>query len=119
MSSRPPGNRRHGRRVAEPGPASARMSLQRERDTEPEVAIRAALHRRGLRFGIHRKPLAGLRREADIVFPTERVAVFVDGCFWHGCPVHKTIPKRNESFWRDKILANQFRDAETDTALTR
>jgi DNA mismatch endonuclease (patch repair protein) len=58
-----------------------------------------------------------LRREADIVFLRAKVAVFVDGCFWHGCPIHGSAPKRNDAFWRDKILGNQVRDAETDSAL--
>lgn len=94
------------------------MSRQRRRDTEPELALRSELHRRGLRFRVHRRPLSALRREADLVFPRVRVAVFVDGCFWHGCPEHGSLPKRNDSFWRDKILGNQVRDAETDAALS-
>lgn len=105
------------RTSAAPGAASERMSRQRVRDTVPELALRSVLHRRGLRFYVHRQPVPGLRREADIVFPTQRVAIFVDGCFWHGCPVHGTEPKRNEAFWRDKILGNQARDIETDAQL--
>ena len=104
-------------RTALPGEASSRMSRQRTHNTVPERALRSELHRRGLRFFVHRRPVAGLRREADIVFPRSRVAVFVDGCFWHGCPLHGTQPKRNESFWRDKIIGNQTRDIETDTRL--
>ncbi|MDX6593626.1 MAG: mismatch endonuclease, patch repair protein [Gaiellales bacterium] len=60
----------------------------------------------------------GLRREADIVFPSAKAAVFVDGCFWHGCPEHATHPKRNAAFWTEKILRNQTRDQETDSLLT-
>src|SRR3954451_8147447 len=93
------------------------MSRQRTRDTLPETCLRSELHRRGLRFRVHRRPLPELRREADLVFPRARIAVFVDGCFWHGCPQHATQPKRNDSFWRGKILGNQTRDAETDALL--
>jgi DNA mismatch endonuclease (patch repair protein) len=93
------------------------MSLQRTHNTRPERELRQELHRRGLRYRLHRRPLAGARREADLVFSRERVAVFVDGCFWHGCPTHRTHPKRNGSFWFDKIESNRARDAETDTML--
>jgi DNA mismatch endonuclease (patch repair protein) len=58
--------------------------------------------------------LPGLRRRADLVFGTARVAVYVDGCFWHGCPVHGTWPKANAEWWRTKIEANRNRDADTD-----
>jgi DNA mismatch endonuclease (patch repair protein) len=61
--------------------------------------------------------VAGLRREADIVFTSVRVAVFVDGCFWHGCPEHATWPKANAAFWRTKIEGNRERDRDTDARL--
>jgi DNA mismatch endonuclease (patch repair protein) len=93
------------------------MSRQRTHDTGPEKAIRSELHARGLRFNVHARPLPAVRRQADILFPRARVAVFVDGCFWHGCPDHHTYPKRNASFWEEKILMNRTRDAETDTLL--
>jgi DNA mismatch endonuclease, patch repair protein len=93
------------------------MSRQRTQDTTPEMALRSELHSRGLRFRVHQRPVSALRREADVVFRRARVAVFVDGCFWHGCPDHGTLPKRNDSFWRDKILGNQIRDVETDNKL--
>ena len=96
---------------------SARMRAQRERDTGIERAIRSRLHARGLRFRVHRRLLAGSRREADLVFPRARVAVFVDGCFWHGCPEHGTWPRNNESFWRGKIEGNVERDRDTDARL--
>ena len=105
------------RRKAVPGDSSARMSAQATRDTGPEVALRSELHSRGLRFRIHRRPVGRLRREADLIFPRERVAVFVDGCFWHGCPKHATWPQRNSEFWRAKIEGNQRRDRETDEML--
>lgn len=93
-----------------------RMVRQRRSNTEPELAIRRQLHARGLRYRIN-APLPGLRRRADIVFPRIRVAVFVDGCFWHGCPQHATTPKRNTDWWRAKIAANVARDRDTDARL--
>jgi DNA mismatch endonuclease (patch repair protein) len=95
----------------------ARMSRQRARDTEVELALRRELHRLGLRYRVHRRPIRAVRREADVVFGPARVAVFVDGCFWHGCPVHATWPKRNAEFWRVKIEGNRARDGETDRLL--
>lgn len=94
-----------------------RMRSQRERDTSIELKLRSLLHRRGLRFRVHRKLLPGMRREVDIVLPGPRVAVFVDGCFWHGCPEHATWPKHNAAFWRKKIEANVARDRDTDSRL--
>lgn len=100
-----------------PVPASdavrQRMQSQRTRDTEPELALRRELFRRGLRYRLQRRPLIGLRRQADLVFPGPRVAVFVHGCFWHGCPEHATSPKANAEFWRAKLDRNRERDAET------
>jgi DNA mismatch endonuclease (patch repair protein) len=72
-----------------------------------------------MRFRIHRRPLPELRREADIVFTRARVAVFVDGCFWHGCPEHATWPKANADWWRTKIESNRTRDRETDDRLVK
>ena len=95
-----------------------RMSAQPRRDTRPERALRQALHRQGLRYFVHRRPLEHLRREADIVFPRARVAVFVDGCFWHGCPLHgQRSPSTNSWYWVEKIATNKARDAETDELL--
>ncbi|GLW92914.1 very short patch repair endonuclease [Actinokineospora globicatena] len=94
-----------------------RMSRQRARDTGIEIALRKALHARGLRYRVHLRPVRTVRREADVVFPRARVAVFVDGCFWHGCPEHATWPKRNAAFWRDKIETNRRRDRDTDARL--
>ncbi|MFM1725155.1 MULTISPECIES: very short patch repair endonuclease [Rhodococcus] len=96
---------------------SARMRAQRRRDTAPEVALRRELHRRGARFFVDRPPLRGLRRRADLVFPRKRVAVYVDGCFWHSCPQHATSPKNNAQWWADKLAANVVRDRDTDTRL--
>jgi DNA mismatch endonuclease (patch repair protein) len=98
---------------ASPGVRS-RMSRQKSRNTQIEMMLRRALHARGLRYRLHKRPVPGVRREADIVFPSVRVAVFVDGCFWHGCPDHATWPKNNADFWRAKIEGNRRRDVDTD-----
>ncbi|WP_461005731.1 very short patch repair endonuclease [Streptomyces capparidis] len=90
------------------------MSRQKSRDTQVELALRSALHAAGLRYRVHRRPVKGVRREADIVFTSARVAVFVDGCFWHGCPEHATWPQNNAAFWRTKIEGNRTRDRDTD-----
>jgi DNA mismatch endonuclease, patch repair protein len=97
--------------------ALRRMRSQRQRDTKGELELRSLLHRRGLRFRVHAL-LPGLRRRSDIVFTRARVVVFVDGCFWHGCPEHGTWPKENADWWREKIEANQRRDRDTDATLT-
>jgi len=93
-----------------------RMRVTLQRDTPGEIALRSALHRLGLRFRVDWR-LPGLRRRADLAFVSPRVAVFVDGCFWHGCPQHGTWPKTNANWWRNKIKANRRRDEDTDRAL--
>jgi DNA mismatch endonuclease (patch repair protein) len=93
------------------------MLGNRSRDTKPEMAVRRACHARGLRYRVDRAPLKGLRRRADLVFPTERVAVFVDGCYWHGCPDHYVPSQSNASYWSEKIERNRDRDADTDRKL--
>jgi len=96
-----------------------RMSAQRSRDTAPELALRRRLHGMGLRYRVHTAPVAGLRRRADIVFGPARVAVFVDGCFWHGCPLHgQRRHDVNGWYWPDKIARNRIRDADTDARQT-
>lgn len=93
------------------------MSEARRRDTAPELAVRRLLHARGLRYRVD-APLPGLpRRRADLRFAPARVAVFIDGCFWHGCPEHGVAPKANAEWWEDKIAANRRRDADTDAHL--
>lgn len=95
-----------------------RMSTQLREGTAPELALRQALHAHGLRYRLHRAPLPGLRRKADIVFGPARVAVFVDGCFWHGCPEHgKRHHRVNGWYWPDKITRNQDRDRDTNESL--
>jgi DNA mismatch endonuclease (patch repair protein) len=94
------------------------MSNQRSEDTAPELALRGRLHRMGLRYRTHVAPLPRLRRKADIVFRPARVAVFVDGCFWHGCPEHgRRRHDVNGWYWPEKIARNQRRDADTDRQL--
>jgi DNA mismatch endonuclease, patch repair protein len=93
------------------------MKRTRGRDTKPELVLRSALHRLGLRFRVDRPVLPGSRRRADVVFAGARIAVFVDGCFWHGCPEHGTMPKANRRFWKEKLEANQDRDRSTDEQL--
>jgi DNA mismatch endonuclease, patch repair protein len=95
------------------------MSRQRKRDTAPELALRSTLHREGLRFYVDRTVIAGLRRRADIVFPRWRLAVFLDGCFWHGCPEHGHRPRHNASWWQAKLERNRRRDRDTDRELAR
>lgn len=94
------------------------MAVIRNKDTKPEVAIRRALHACGLRFRINAPPVRGLRRTADIVFGPARVAVMVDGCFWHGCPDHYRPASVRSEFWQRKVEENQARDRDTDRKLT-
>jgi DNA mismatch endonuclease (patch repair protein) len=93
------------------------MSKVRQKWTDAEIALRHELYRRGLRYRVNLEVLKKPRRVAAIVFPGLRIAVFIDGCFWHGCPVHGTWPKRNAEFWRQKIEANRLRDADTNERL--
>lgn len=95
----------------------ARMQRQGRRDTQPELALRRELHRRGRRFFVDRAPLKGVRRRADLVFPRRRVAVYVDGCFWHSCPLHATQPRNNAAWWAEKLAGNVARDRDTDARL--
>ncbi len=97
--------------------ASLRMARVRQKGTDAELSLRKELHSRGLRYRLHVPLLTKPRRVADIVFSGARVAVFVDGCFWHGCPEHASWPKSNAQFWRDKIETNRARDADTDRRL--
>lgn len=107
-----------GQRPSTDAATSARMSRQRRAGTDPEMALRRELHRRGLRYFVDRAPLRGQRRRADVVFPRARIAVYVDGCFWHRCPEHATNPKNNAQWWADKLAGNVARDRATDAALT-
>lgn len=111
---------RNGHRRGVPPSSSetirTRMQTTKRRDTGPELALRSELHRLGMRYFVDRV-VEGSRRRADIVFPRYRVAVYVDGCFWHGCPEHGTVPKANRSWWLEKFEQNRRRDADTDHRL--
>jgi DNA mismatch endonuclease (patch repair protein) len=93
------------------------MQGNRKRDTAPEMALRRTLHRMGLRYRVASRPEPGLRWTADIVFPRARLAIFVDGCFWHGCPEHFAAPRTNMSYWGPKILGNMARDVRVQDDL--
>lgn len=94
-----------------------RMSEVRRSDTKPELALRRELHARGLRYRVDLRPTPSLRGRADIVFSRKRVAVYVDGCFWHSCPEHGVLPKSNSAWWREKLAGNVRRDRMTEAVL--
>jgi DNA mismatch endonuclease, patch repair protein len=95
------------------------MRRNRRRDSGPELALRSALHRRGLRFRID-LPIKTESRmvRPDVVFTRARLAVFVDGCFWHCCPEHGNVPKANKGYWRPKLEGNVKRDRLVDAELS-
>ena len=95
------------------------MQANKGRDTKPEKAVRRAVHALGLRYNVSVRPIPTLRRTADMVFPRLKIAVFVDGCFWHGCPQHFSVSKTNAKFWANKIERTRERDTETNDALQR
>ena len=98
---------------------TAVMRANRKVDTTPERRLRSELHRRGLRFRKHLPIEAnGIRVKPDVIFSAKRVAVFVDGCFWHACPEHGNQPKANSEYWSAKLSHNQERDAQVDEALS-
>jgi len=97
--------------------AHNRMKAVRRQGTKAELALRAALDALGVKYAVNGQPLPTLQRKADILFRSEKVAVFVDGCFWHGCPIHGTQAKANAEFWREKIERNKQRDADTNWRL--
>jgi len=93
------------------------MAATRGTNNRADRLLRSALHRRGLRFRIQRRLIPGSKRTVDIVFPRARLAVFVDGCFWHDCPIHGSQPKSNVEWWRRKIQQNVERDMDTNERL--
>lgn len=93
------------------------MRANRGRDTGPELAVRRALHARGLRYRVDHPLPFDRRRRADVAFTRAKVAVFIDGCFWHGCPEHGITPRTNTEFWRAKIARNRARDVDTTVRL--
>ena len=92
------------------------MQANRSRDTGPEMAIRRLLHSMGLRYRVDARPVKEVRRRADIVFGPAKVAVFVDGCFWHACKEHWTAPKTRQRYWREKARDNRLRDRRANAA---
>lgn len=97
---------------------SAQMRGSTRRDTKPEKAIRSALHSRGLRFRVDERAwLAPRAPRPDILFRRQRIAIFVDGCFWHSCPLHCRPPRRNQGYWQPKLARNRERDRENDAEL--
>jgi len=107
---------RDERRTPVPSSTTVSRVMRRmgRKDTAPELALRRELTRLGLRYRLHRADLPG---RPDVSFGPARVAVFVDGCFWHGCPEHAVMPKANRQWWADKLAANKARDAAKDAAL--
>lgn len=94
-----------------------RFKRQPRRDTKPELAIRRELHRRGFRFRLDARVSKSIRSKPDIVFNGAKVAVFVDGCFWHRCPDYGTLPKNNHQWWAEKLCASTERDTRTTATL--
>lgn len=99
--------------VLTPGQRSYCMSMIKGTNTKPEILLRKALWRNGFRYRLNYK----LSGNPDLTFPARRIAVFVDGCFWHGCPRHMTKPKKNSSFWETKLRKNMERDKEVNRIL--
>ena len=115
-----------GRERAGPTPAvswatspATRKSMQanRRRDTGPEMAIRRIVHARGLRYRVDTRPLPAVRHTADMIFTRAKVAVFIDGCWWHGCAEHYRSPASNATYWAGKVSRNRERDRRADQAL--
>ena len=106
--------------VASSSVAAATMRANRRRDTKPELLLRSALHRQGWRFRVDAPvDASGRRVRPDIVFSKRRVAVFVDGCFWHSCPEHRQMPKTNAAYWEAKLNGNKAKDLADSHALQR
>ncbi|WP_363114184.1 DNA mismatch endonuclease Vsr [Mycobacterium sp.] len=106
-----------GRPAASSDSVRSRMSRQRRRDTQAELLVRGLLHARGIRFRVDARPEPDFRCKADIVWKTLHLAVFIDGCFWHGCPDHATRPRANGEWWAQKLDTNIERDRRVDTVL--
>lgn len=96
----------------------ATMRANRGRDTGPELAVRRRVHSVGLRYLVNARPEPDVRRTVDLLFRGARVVVLIDGCFWHGCPLHHQAPRANAAFWSAKVQTNRARDAETNRLLT-
>ncbi|GAA3538335.1 very short patch repair endonuclease [Aeromicrobium flavum] len=99
-------------------PASRKvMRANKSRDTAPELAVRRLLHAEGFRYRVNHRPDTGLRRTADIVFSKQRIAVFIDGCYWHACAEHGTTARANAGYWSSKLASNVARDRDTNEQL--
>lgn len=104
-------------RTSPGGALTRKMSTLARSDTKPELALRRELHRRGFRFRVQMKVPNNRRRTIDIAFTRARLAVYVDGCFWHGCPEHHVAPRANAEWWVWKVERNRARDRDTDARL--
>lgn len=93
------------------------MTKVKQTGTKAEMALRQAMHHLGLRYRVNFQVLKKPRRVADVAFTKLKIAVFIDGCFWHGCPEHAMWPKSNAEFWQQKINTNRLRDVDTDAKL--
>ena len=99
------------------GAIARRMRAVKQKNTAPELELRTALHRLGLRYRVNASTLPHSRFRADIVFRRGKVAIFVNGCFWHGCATHRTIPRNNFSWWAQKLENTRIRDRRIDSDL--
>ncbi len=112
-----------GKSIRARAPAASSPSVRRvmqavwQRDTVPEVALRRALHTLGLRFRKDCRPEPNMRCKSDVVFRRQKLCVFVDGCFWHRCPLHFVLPKTNSAWWNEKVQATVERDLRQMRAL--
>lgn len=109
----------HGSKTSWASSPGTRRSMlgNKRRDTIPELEVRRLLHAAGLRYRVDFAPSLDKRRRADIVFTRSRIAVFIDGCFWHGCPEHATRPRTNADYWTPKLQRNRERDVQTTNDL--
>jgi DNA mismatch endonuclease (patch repair protein) len=98
---------------------SERMRRAKTCGTGPELAVRRLLFAKGFRYRVQARVPGLSRRTIDVAFPGKRLAVFIDGCFWHGCSRHRTVPKNNHAWWLAKLIENRQRDRDTDKTLTR
>ena len=94
------------------------MRSNRGTGTRPEIAVRGILHARGFRYKVNARPVEHIRRTADILFTKQKLAIFIDGCFWHRCPDHGSQPKTNADYWAAKLERNVQRDKDTSARLT-
>lgn len=117
--ARDPDNPDGGTRLSWASSPGIRRSMQsnRGRNTRPEMRVRSALHKAGLRYRTHFRPILGRRCTVDVAFPKDHVALFIDGCYWHSCPAHRSLPKTNREWWATKLNATQDRDRANTAAL--